>query len=88
MFSDDQPVRTVTITELDRHASAVIGWVDDGERVVVTRNGIPRALIVSISDGVEVMIAGSESFALLRREAREALESGQAGVLDRWRPRR
>ncbi len=85
MFSDDQAVRTVSVTELDSHASAAINHVVGGERVIVTKHGVPTALIVSIADGVEVLLAGSESFSLLRREAREQLEAGATTPLPPWR---
>jgi prevent-host-death family protein len=86
VFSDHQQVRAVTVTELDRNASAVLADVARGARVIVTKHGMPTALIVSIDDGLQVMLAGSEGFALLRREAREQLEAGGTTVLERWRP--
>jgi prevent-host-death family protein len=86
MFSDHQPVRAVAVSELDRGASAVLADVARGTRVIVTKHGMPSALIVSIADGVEVMLAGSESFALLRREAREQLEAGATTEFAPWRP--
>ena len=87
MFSDHQQVRAVSITELDRIAAAVLAEVARGTRVIVTKHGMPSALIVSIRDGAEVMLAGSESFALLRREAHEQLAAGETTELARWRPK-
>ena len=57
----------------------------DGERVIVSRNGQPCAVILSIDAGIDAMLAGSERFTLLRREAREELESGVAATLEAWR---
>ncbi len=88
MFGDDQPVTEVRITELAQGASAVIRRVEDGERVVVTRRGRATAVIVSVETGFEVMLEGSERFALLRREARDELEAGIAETLARWRASR
>ena len=88
MFGDDQPVTEVRITELAQGASAVIRRVEEGERVVVTRRGRPTAVIVSVETGFEVMLEGSERFALLRREALDQLEAGIAETLARWRASR
>ena len=85
MFSDDQKISAVTMTELARGASAVVGRVVAGERVIVTRHGLPAVVLVSIADGRDVLLAGSQAFALLRREAREQLEAGQTVPLAPWR---
>ena len=85
MFSDNQEARAVTVTELDRVASAVIKEVISGKRVIVTKHRAPVAVILSIDDGFEALLAGSESFALLRREAREQLVRGEAVALPSWR---
>ncbi len=50
--------------------------VAGGERVIISRHGRPTAVIVSIDAGIDALIAGSDDFALLRREARERLEAG------------
>ena len=88
MFEDDQLVTEVPITELAHGAAAVIRRVEGGELVIVTRRGRATALIVSVDTGIEVMLEGSERFALLRREAREELEAGTAEALARWRASR
>ena len=84
VFSADQPVTEVSATELARSASSVLDRVAAGGRIVVSRSRRPVALIVSLEDGIEVMLAGAERFALLRREAREELEAGIAKVLKPW----
>lgn len=88
MFGDDQPITEVRITELAQGASAVIRRIEEGERVVVTRRGRATAVIVSVETGFDVMLEGSERFALLRREARDELEAGIAETLARWRASR
>jgi prevent-host-death family protein len=88
MLSDDQEIRAVTITELDQRVSAVIEEVAAGRRVIVTKHGLPVAVIVSIAEGFDALIAASESFALLRREAREELDAGLAAALPDWRTQR
>ena len=85
IFSRDQPVKEVTATELGKTVSSLLDRIAAGERVIVTRNGRAAALIVSLADGIEVMLAGDERFALLRREARDELEAVIAEVLAPWR---
>ena len=85
IFSDDQEVGAVTATELGKTVSSVLNRVAAGQRVVVTRNGRRVALIVGLEDAIEVMLAGSEQFAALRREARDELEAGVAKALQQWR---
>ena len=86
-FSDNQPVSEVSATELGKTVSSVLNRVAAGERLIVTRGGRVAALIVSLEDGIEVMLAGSERFAILRREARDELEAGVTEALERWRVR-
>jgi prevent-host-death family protein len=85
MFSDNQPINAVSITTLSQRVSAVIEEVVSGKRVIVTKHGMPVAVIVSVGHGIDGLLAGSQAFALLRREAREELESGGATPLPPWR---
>jgi prevent-host-death family protein len=85
MLRDRQPITEVPATDLARKAASVLGRVEKGERVIVTRHGRPVAVIVSLWDGVDLALAGSERFTLLRREAREELESGMTKALAEWR---
>ena len=54
----------------------MISRVAGGERVIISRHGRPTAVIIAIDAGIDALIAGSEGFALLRREARERIEAG------------
>jgi prevent-host-death family protein len=85
LFSDDQQVHAISVTELSRAVSATIEQAISGKRVIITKHGMPIAVIVSIDDGFEALLAGSESFALLRREAREQLDRGETVPLPSWR---
>jgi prevent-host-death family protein len=87
VLSDDQSVTEFTATQLARNVPAALTAVRKGKRVVVTRHGRPVAVMVSLGEGVDLALAGSEHFALLRREAREELEAGVARALDEWRSR-
>jgi hypothetical protein len=42
-------------------------------------------VIVSVRTGVDLLVAGSERFTLLRREAHEELEAGTTRALAEWR---
>ena len=85
IFSDEQPVGRVSATQLGKSVSSVLNRVSAGERIVVSRNNRDVALLVSLEAGVELMLAGSERFAAMRREAREELEAGLAETLKAWR---
>jgi prevent-host-death family protein len=85
LLSDDQPICEVTVTELDRSVSRFIERAIAGERVVITRHHEPVAVLVSINHGVDLLLAGSERFCLMRREARDQLERGLAVDLPEWR---
>jgi prevent-host-death family protein len=88
MSFDDQEVRAVSVTELRRSLSAVIEQVRTGERVIVTKHGLPVAVILSIGDGFEAAVARSEGFARLRCEARRELAAGDVIELPPWRTER
>lgn len=54
---DDQDVREVTASELRHKAAQVVRSIRDGERLVVTRHGRPQAVMLSIRDAVEALVA-------------------------------
>lgn len=47
-------VREVSVRELDRNSSAVLAEVRDGQRTIVTRYGIPVAVLLSVADALEL----------------------------------
>ena len=71
MLSDDQPIIEATISELNRAPSRLVERAIAGERVVITRHHEPVALLVSIDVGLDLLLAGSEWFAQMRREAHD-----------------
>ena len=85
MLSDDQGITEISATELTRNAASVLERVGAGERVIINKHGQPVAVIVSIETGVDLALAGSERYALLRREARAELEAGVTRALSEWR---
>jgi prevent-host-death family protein len=52
----DQRIREVGARELRHQTATVIGSVRDGERLILTRHGQPQALVLSIDDGIELLI--------------------------------
>jgi prevent-host-death family protein len=57
--ADSSPtLQEVSLRALNRHTSEVIGGVRDGERVVITRYGIPIAVLLSVADALELSGAG------------------------------
>ena len=84
MFSDDQPIDEVTVTQLSRSAPELVRRAAEGERLIITKHGIPVAVTVGLVDAFEALVAGSERFSQLRREALEELESDLTSELPRW----
>jgi prevent-host-death family protein len=52
----DAVIREVPIGELNRSTSVVINSVRRGERLIVTRHGEPRAVVLSVDDVIEAMV--------------------------------
>ena len=73
-FESDQPIREFGIRDLKDRASEVIRSVASGERVVVTKRGNPVAVVVSIEDALDLLLANSDEFVRMRLEARRDLE--------------
>jgi prevent-host-death family protein len=84
VFSDDQPICEATVTALSRTAASFVKRAAAGERVIITRHGEPVAVIVGLRDALDGLLAGSERFALMRREAREQLAAGLTSELPGW----
>lgn len=80
-------IREVSLRELNRHTSSVIGGVRDGERVVITRYGIPVGVLLSVADAVELTGAGPgrpvRTVIELRGMLRDALRTVVGSELER-----
>jgi len=76
MSSQDEPaaIREVNVRELKSGVSQVLGGVVDGERVIVTRNGHPIAVILYIEQAVDLFLSSSEEFVRMRLRARKELD--------------
>lgn len=72
----------IGIKELKNTASRVIDDVEAGERVVVTKRGRPAAVIMSIDDAEDFVLAHAEEFVRMRLRGRRAHEEGKSVSLD------
>jgi prevent-host-death family protein len=84
-------VREVTLRHLNRRTSEVIASVRNGERIVITRYGIPVSVLLSVADALELSGAGPGrpvgTVIELRGTLRDALRTVVGSELERrvWR---
>lgn len=72
----------IGIKELKNTASRVIDEVEAGERVIVTRRGRPAAVIMSMDDGEDFVLAHAEEFVRMRLSGRRAHKQGKSVSID------
>jgi prevent-host-death family protein len=72
----------IGVKELKNTASRVLEEVEGGERVVVTKRGRPTAVIMSIEDAEDFVLAHAEEFAEMRLRARREQAAGETISLD------
>ncbi len=72
----------IGIKELKNSASRVIAEVEAGERVVVTKRGRPAAVIMSMEDVEDFVLAHAEEYVEMRLKARAAYSAGETVDLD------
>lgn len=68
----------IGIKELKNTASRVIDDVEAGERVIVTRRGRPAAVIMSIEEAEDFVLAHAEEFVGMRLSGRRAHRAGKS----------
>lgn len=68
----------IGIKELKNTASRVIDDVEAGERVVVTKRGRPAAVIMSIDDAEDFVLAHAEEFVRMRLSGRREHDKGKS----------
>lgn len=76
------PLREIGIKELKNTASRVIEEVESGERVVVTKRGRPTALILSMEDAEDFVLAYAEEFVEMRQQGRREYDEGKSVSID------
>ncbi len=72
----------IGIKELKNTASRVIEEVEAGERVVVTKRGRPAAVIMSMEDAEDFVLAHAKEFVEMRQRARRDHAAGESVDLD------
>jgi len=68
----------IGIKQLKNTASRVIDDVEAGERVVVTRRGKPAAVIMSIEEAEDFVLAHAEDFVRMRLAGRRDHRAGKS----------
>lgn len=71
----------IGVKELKNTASRVIDSVEGGERVIVTKRGRPAAVIMSIEDAEDFVLAFAEEFVEMRLAGRRAHSAGKSTAL-------
>jgi prevent-host-death family protein len=72
----------IGIKELKNTASRVLEEVEAGERIVVTKRGRPTAVIMSMEDAEDFVLAHAEEFAEMRLKGRREYAAGETVALD------
>lgn len=72
----------IGVKELKNTASRVIESVEEGERVIVTKRGRPTAVIMSIDDAEDFVLAHAEEFVEMRLAGRRDHEQDRSLPLD------
>jgi prevent-host-death family protein len=72
----------IGIKELKNTASKVIDDVEAGERIVVTRRGRPAAVIMSMEDAEDFVLAHAEEFVRMRLQGRREHQAGKSVSLE------
>jgi prevent-host-death family protein len=76
------PLREIGVKELKNTASRVLEEVEGGERVVVTKRGRPTAVIMSMEDAEDFVLAHAEEFTEMRLQGRREHAAGETVGLD------
>jgi prevent-host-death family protein len=71
----------IGVKQLKNTASRVIGDVEAGERVIVTKRGRPAAVIMSIEDAEDFVLAHAEELVEMRLSGRKAHREGRTTSL-------
>jgi prevent-host-death family protein len=72
----------VGVKQLGSGASRVIRAVEGGDRVVVTKRGRPAAVILSVDEAEDYLLAFDPEFARRRAQGRRDFRNGQTVSLD------
>jgi prevent-host-death family protein len=70
-------VAEIGVKELKATASAVIDRVEGGAAYVVTKRGRPAAVLLPIEEAEDLVLANTDQYVRMRREARAAYAKGR-----------
>jgi len=76
------PLHEIGVKQLKNTASRVLDEVEDGERVIVTKRGRPAAVIMSMEDAEDFVLAHAKEFAEMRLRGRREHAGGETVSLD------
>ena len=67
----------IGIKELKATASAVIERVEGGSAYVITKRGRPAAVLLPVEEAEDLVLANTDEYVRMRREARAAYARGR-----------
>jgi len=70
-------VAEIGIKELKATASAVIERVEGGSAYVITKRGRPAAVLLPVEEAEDLVLANTDEYVRMRREARAAYARGR-----------
>jgi len=70
-------VAEIGIKELKATASAVIDRVEGGSAYVITKRGRPAAVLLPVEEAEDLVLANTDEYVRMRREARAAYARGR-----------
>ena len=72
----------IGVKELKATASAVIEEVEAGTAYIVTKRGRPAAVLLPVEEAEDLVLANSDEYLRMRREARAAYAKGRTTSLE------
>jgi prevent-host-death family protein len=72
----------IGVKELKATASAVLDEVEGGTAFVVTKRGRPTAVLLPIEEAEDLVLANTDAYVKMRKEARAAYAKGRATPLE------
>lgn len=71
----------IGIKELKSGASRVVNEVAAGRSYVITKRGVPTAVLMPVEEAEDLVLANAEEFISMRRDARNAYRRGRSTSL-------
>jgi prevent-host-death family protein len=72
----------IGVKELKATASAVLDEVEGGTAFVVTKRGRPTAVLLPIEEAEDLVLANTDAYVRMRKEARAAYAKGRTTSLE------